>query len=412
MAAACERGFRLCRQGAPQDGTILLFGQVHMRPELADDWEVQQEVLQSQQGILDDLLILKPERVFTEGLSRKLSAKEVAASDAYHTVLHEIAEHFGDYQIGQPLSYKQQELLLDEHGGGGAEVYLFLCCIKQRDMSLLPTTTAEDNARLNEEVERQRKQGRVDRSLLFGERDERAIKMVVQSLQDTPGVVALVFGMNHVSFSFLSKACEDQSHETGFSPRIFYKNYAPGSEEYRRDCDERLSRLLCTISNTVSLEDYLVSVIVRSASLLPDFECQQVFEALHDRAKATSDEIERTVIEDALRSWADERRLIQPAFLPRILYAPGSSERKERDDDKRLSRLLDIISNADSLEDYGVSIIVESASRLSDVACQQISEALYDRATSTSNAIERTLINDALRSLRRLKRGLIQPAIK
>ena len=101
---------------------MLFFGQLHMVPSFAGNADIMAEVTLSQLRILDDLLLLKPSRVFQEGQYETTTSAEVASDDSFHPLRQDIAEHFGGYQIGQAVTLKQQELLLNI---SASTVYLF-----------------------------------------------------------------------------------------------------------------------------------------------------------------------------------------------------------------------------------------------------------------------------------------------
>lgn len=69
-------------------------------------------IVDAQQKILDDLLQIRPERVFVEGLSVPQSSKDVLVSKC-----------FSDYCLGQTLTADQENLLLDSFA---PDIYLAL----------------------------------------------------------------------------------------------------------------------------------------------------------------------------------------------------------------------------------------------------------------------------------------------
>jgi hypothetical protein len=189
-----NRGFNPPSTDGMQTSRVIgLFRQFHNREEFKDKPVVLERVAQSQKGIFDDLLVLKPKHIFLEGRYEKQNPNDQIPlmREAMHMI-------FGDYQPTHPLTARQSEALREL---GAARVYFFLCS----DVTLHPTThkqlSDEDDAYVAANSEDLSKPGPItpeQHEVLCVRREERATECVRKFwAEHGEEPVAMVFGARH-----------------------------------------------------------------------------------------------------------------------------------------------------------------------------------------------------------------------
>ena len=396
-------GFDLHQLGAEAHGTILLFGQIHKSSLREDGIEMKLAIVDAQQKILDDLLRIRPERVFVEGLSVTQSSKDVLGE--YSMSWERVLKSFSDYCPGRPLTVDQENLLLNSFA---PDVYLALATQASQSVTLLPTATEEDRKR-SSQADWARPS---DRSWIMGEREVRVMKMVQQSLSEREGAVALIFGIGHQKN--WPGACD-----SGFHPSIYSKDYSGFSSQIIRTPGEtyalKLGRAQAAFEHLNDPNSWKEKNSLKSRQML-----EHLVEALDIRAtniQAPNHHLMLSYVSDVNMADAD-RGVVINALAARLCHC----DERERTEillafqkiqllpqlvsDPRVARaiVLDKISTTQLLEKEDADVIVSDALLLPDEHCRAVLSALDIRGAFTRSEVERTSIDDALKRAKDYKR--------